>query len=279
MFVGIQTQGLSIGPINRGPVNPSLTRLVAGDNIPLTMFALILAGGKGERLRPLTDNLPKPMIPLDGRPILWHQVRWLRNWGVTDVVFLVGYMAEVISDYFDDGSAYGIRAHYSREDAPLGRGGALRQGLDLAGVSPSEPVVAVNGDIITDADLGALLDDHDHRVRAGAGHLATILTIPMISPYGIVETGPDGTVQAFREKALLPYDINGGVYVLQPEIRDWLPEQGDHEVTTFPALAQQGRLAAVRSEAFWRSVDSLKDLAEAEAHVSARALVGRQAAS
>ena len=81
------------------------------------MYALILAGGQGERLRPLTDNLPKPMVPVAGRPILAHQVAWLKTAGVTDVVFLAGYRWQAIQDYFGDGQAFGIRAHYSLEDA------------------------------------------------------------------------------------------------------------------------------------------------------------------
>ena len=231
------------------------------------MYALILAGGKGERLRPLTDTVPKPMINLCGRPILWHQVRWLREAGVTDVVFLVGHLADAVGDYFSDGSEYGVRTHYSREDAPLGRGGALRQGLDLL-PGDDRPVIAANGDVITDASLAELIADYHVRRRRNPAHCATILTVPMTSPYGIVDTGGDGIVDQFREKAVLPYAINGGVYVLHPGIRDLLPELGDHETSTFPALAAEGRMSAVSTGAFWRSVDSPKDLREAEEHLS-----------
>ena len=231
------------------------------------MYALILAGGKGERLRPLTDTVPKPMIALCGRPILWHQVCWLREAGVTDVVFLVGHLADAVAEYFGDGSDYGIRAHYSHEDAPLGRGGALRQGLDAL-PRDDRPVIATNGDVITDASLAELIADYDARRRRNPAHCATILTVPMTSPYGIVDTGADGIVDQFREKAVLPYAINGGVYVLHPGIRDLLPELGDHETTTFPALAAEGRMSAVSTGAFWRSVDSPKDLREAEEHLS-----------
>ena len=231
------------------------------------MYALILAGGKGERLRPLTDTVPKPMINLCGRPILWHQVRWLREAGVTDVVFLVGHLADAVGDYFGDGSDYGVRAHYSREDTPLGRGGALRRGLASV-PSDDRPVIATNGDVITDASLAELVADYHARRRRKPAHCATILTVPMTSPYGIVDTGADGIVDQFREKAVLPYAINGGVYVLHPGIRDLLPELGDHETTTFPALAAEGRMSAVSTEAFWRSVDSPKDLREAEEHLS-----------
>lgn len=231
------------------------------------MYALILAGGKGERLRPLTDTVPKPMINLCGRPILWHQVRWLREAGVTDVVFLVGHLADAVRAYFGDGSDYGVRAHYSREDTPLGRGGALRRGLASV-PSDDRPVIATNGDVITDASLAELVADYHSRRRRNPSHCATILTVPMTSPYGIVDTGANGIVDQFREKAVLPYAINGGVYVLHPAIRDLLPELGDHETTTFPALAAEGRMSAVSTEAFWRSVDSPKDLREAEEHLS-----------
>ena len=231
------------------------------------MYALILAGGKGERLRPLTDTVPKPMINLCGRPILWHQVRWLREAGVTDVVFLVGHLADAVGDYFGDGSEYGVRAHYSRERAPLGRGGALRQGLaSLPG--DDHPIIATNGDVITDASLAELIADYHARRRQNPAHCATILTVPMTSPYGIVDTGADGIVDQFREKAVLPYAINGGVYVFHPRIRDLLPELGDHETTTFPALAAEGCMSAVSTAAFWRSVDSPKDLREAEEHLA-----------
>ena len=235
------------------------------------MYALILAGGKGERLRPLTDQSPKPMIPVDGRPILWRQVRWLREAGVTDVVFLVGYLGDAVVDYFGDGSDAGVRAHYSREDSPLGRGGALRKGLSML-PEHNAPVIATNGDVITDASLADLLADYHVRRRDNPAHLASILTVPMTSPYGIVDSDAAGLVQEFREKIALPYSINGGVYVLHPEIRALLPEFGDHETTTFPALAAAGRMSAVQTGAFWRSVDSLKDLREAEAHFAGRSL-------
>ena len=231
------------------------------------MYALILAGGKGERLRPLTDAVPKPMVELSGRPILWHQVRWLQEAGVTDVVFLLGYLGEMVADYFGDGSAHGIRAHYSRERTPLGRGGALKKGLAMLS-ELNKPVIATNGDVITAADPADLLADYQRRKAVNPAHCASILTVPMTSPYGIVDTDGTGLVSGFREKAMLPHAINGGVYVLSPDIRDLLPEVGDHETTTFPALAAAGRMSAVPSERFWRSVDSLKDLREAAEHVA-----------
>ncbi len=230
------------------------------------MYALILAGGKGERLRPLTDSLPKPMVPVCGKPILEHQVTWLKAGGVTDVVFLAGYRWEAIKDHFGDGKAFGINAHYSVEDSPLGRGGAIKKGFPK--VPETEETVAVlNGDVITAETLDNLSARHRERRSANESHMATILVVPMVSPYGLVEMDETGTVTGFREKVEMEHWINGGVYLFERTIVAELPDIGDHETETFPRLAQAGQLAAFRSRSFWHSVDSLKDLQEAEEYV------------
>ena len=230
------------------------------------MYALILAGGKGERLRPLTDTLPKPMVPVCGKPILWHQVQWLKEAGVTDVVFLAGYRWEANQDYFGDGQAFGIRAHYSVEDSPLGRGGAIRNGFPLV---PEEEdlVVVLNGDVITQEPLGSLSRRHEERKSANPSHLATIMVVPFVSPYGLVDMNPDDDVIGFREKVPMPYWINAGVYLFERRMVVELPELGDLETGTFPRLAQEGKLSAVKSQVFWHSVDSFKDLREVEEHL------------
>ena len=227
------------------------------------MYALILAGGQGERLRPLTDTLPKPMVPVGGKPILEHQIEWLQAIAVTDVIFLAGYRWEAIKDHFGDGSVFGIRAIYSVEDSPLGRGGAIRKGFAQV-PKDSGPVVVLNGDVVTFEDPRALLQRHQEKLAANPSHLATIMVVPMVSPYGLVEMDQLGDVVAFREKVEMPYWINAGVYILEGDIVAQLPELGDHETSTFPQLAQSGRISAYESRAFWRSVDSFKDLREAE---------------
>ncbi|MBI4310637.1 MAG: nucleotidyltransferase family protein [Chloroflexi bacterium] len=222
------------------------------------MYALILSGGKGERLRPLTDNLPKPMVPVHGKPILWHQLAFLKKAGVTDVVFLCGYKWEAIQSYFGDGSASGVRVAYSVEDTPLGRGGAIKQGLAL--VPRSETTVfALNGDILTAQDLAPMLAQHRQ-----TGAVATDMLVPYPSAYGVVEVDGRQRITAFREKGELPLWINAGIYLLQTSIAPLLPDLGDHETTTFPKLAQEGKLYAFTSRVFWRSVDNHKDLREAE---------------
>jgi len=233
------------------------------------VYALILAGGKGERLRPLTDSLPKPMVPVCGKPILAHQVEWLKAGGVTDVVFLAGYRWESIKDYFGDGKNFGINAHYSIEDSPLGRGGAIKQGFPM--VPETEETVAVmNGDTITSETLNNLTARHRERRSANRSHLATIMVVPMVSPFGLVDLDDAGTVTGFREKVEMEHWINAGIYLFERSIAAQLPDLGDHETETFPRLAEAGQLAALRSRCFWRGIDSFKDLQEAEEHLSNR---------
>ena len=222
------------------------------------MYALILAGGKGERLKPLTDTLAKPMIPVNGKPILWYQITRFKNAGVTDALILCGHNWESIKAHFGQGSDLGVRIHYAVEDTPLGRGGALKYGLGMVPESEGT-VLASNGDILTTQEFGPMMEAHR---RTGA--LATVMLTPYPSAYGVVEVDSSGKVTAFREKGELPLWINAGIYVLETAIREELPDLGDHETTTFPRLAAGGRLYAYQSRAFWKPVDNHKDLREAE---------------
>jgi NDP-sugar pyrophosphorylase family protein len=228
------------------------------------MYALILAGGKGERLRPLTSDRPKPMIPLAGRPILEYQLEWLRGEGVNDIVLLCGYLHEVVSSHFGDGSRWGLRIAYSVESEPLGRGGAFKKGFLL--VPPDVPfVIGTNGDNINEQPLAPLIRRHR---RTGA--VATVMLTSMVSPFGIARLGRGSLIRGFDEKPRLPYWINTGVYVLSRQFFEGLPDRGDHETTLFPRLAESGKLYGYRSRAYWKGIDTLKDLSEAEAHLAAR---------
>lgn len=218
------------------------------------MYALTIAGGRGERLRPLTDNLPKSMVPVNDRPLLSYQVEWMRANGVTDVVFLCGYLSEKIQAHFGDGTDHDVRAHYSIEETPLGRGGAVRQGLGMV-PEDEDLILVVNGDIITDQPVDELISLHRSK-----NAVATITVVPHPGQFGTVDIGENGLVTAFREKTDLPIWINAGIYIFSRSILPLLPEKGDHEDTTFPELAAQGRLAALKSAAFWSSVESAKDL-------------------
>lgn len=225
------------------------------------MYALIIAGGEGERLRPLTSDRPKPMIPVADKPILEYQVEWLAGQGVSDVILLCGYKAEVIQEHFGDGSRFGLRVHYSVEQEPLGRGGALKLGARL--LPPDEELaLGLNGDILTNQPLTPLLRHHRRK-----GATATVMLTRLRSPYGITRGDRAGHIVAFDEKPMLPHWINAGVYVLAADFFRRLPERGDHERTTFPELAAEGKLFGYRSRAYWRSIDTFKDLTEAAAEV------------
>lgn len=227
------------------------------------MFAIILAGGKGERLRPLTSDKPKSMVPLLGKPILEHQVEWLRDNGVTDIVVACGYLHEVIEAYFEDGERWGVRVGYSVEDLPLGRGGGLK--LAYRQVPPSEPfVIGTNGDNVNTQPLAPMVRQHQ---RTGA--VATLLLTQLRSPYGVVQQRGKQIV-GFREKPLLPHWLSAGVYLLSREFFADLPDIGDHEDELFPRLAAEGRLYGFRSRAYWKAIDTVKDLNEAAAQLEAR---------
>ncbi|MCH7970520.1 MAG: nucleotidyltransferase family protein [Chloroflexi bacterium] len=219
-------------------------------------FALSIAGGRGERLRPLTDNRPKPMVEINGKPIIGYQVDWMRAQGVTDVVFLCGYMGEMIQDYFGDGTEHGITAHYSFEESPLGRGGAIKQGLSLV-PKDAKYVLVANGDVITNQPLAPIAELHEK-----TGAMGTMMLVPYPSQYGVVESDDQNVVTQFIEKGSLPFWINAGVYLFDRQIESLLPDIGDHETTTFQDLAKEGRLAAYRSETAWTSIESAKDLSD-----------------
>jgi len=220
------------------------------------MRALILAGGFGKRLAPLTMDLPKPLIPIAGKPILVWQIEWLKKQGVSDFVLAVGYLRSKIFETLGDGRKLGVRIFYSVEEEPLGTAGAIR---NAALFLEDEVFLAVNGDIVTDLQVKPLLDALNNADAA-------IALVPLRSPYGVVEVSEEGYVTAFAEKpALEGYYINAGVYAFRKEALRLMPEKGNIEESTFPLLAKQRRLKAViYRDAFWRSIDTMKDLEETE---------------
>ncbi|MEE8602450.1 nucleotidyltransferase family protein [Euzebya tangerina] len=221
------------------------------------MYALVLAGGKGERLRPLSEDRPKPMVLLAGKPILEYHLTWLRDHGVTHALLLCGYRSDVIQSYFGDGRRLGLAIDYSLEDEPLGRGGAFK--LAFSRVPPSEELlIGTNGDVLCNQPLAPIL-----RAHRTSGAVATVMLTRFVSPYGIVRVARDGRIIRFEEKPRLPHWINAGLYVLSRPFFDLLPDLGDHEDTVFPLLADRGQLRAYRARGYWRSIDTIKDLTEA----------------
>jgi mannose-1-phosphate guanylyltransferase len=220
------------------------------------MKAVILAGGFGKRLKPLTNDRPKPMIEVSGVPILEWQIDWLHRNQVDEVVICVGYLKEVIIRHVGSGTRYGVKVGYSVEEEPLGTGGALKNASHLLS---GESFFVMNGDIITDLNPWKLVEE------ISGGILGAIATVPLNSPYGIIQI-EQGFAKGFREKPVLrDYWINAGVYCLSSKVLDLLPENGNIEASTLPQLAMGGKLRVVKyDDANWRSIDTHKDIEEAE---------------
>lgn len=216
------------------------------------MQAVILVGGFGTRLRPLTLSLPKQMLPVAGKTMLERVVSRLADAGIGEVVLSLGYRPEVFAEAFPDNRCAGVQLRYAVEPEPLDTAGAIAFAADAAGIS--ERFLALNGDVLTDLDLSTLCDRH-----AQTGAAATIALTPVDDPsrYGVVPLRPDGRVDAFIEKpdpGTAPSNwINAGAYMLEPEVLDLVTRgrKVSIEREVFPALVEQGRLFGVHSEAYW----------------------------
>jgi dTDP-glucose pyrophosphorylase len=173
-------------------------------------WAVVMAGGRGTRLRPLTETTPKPMLRVAGRPILERIVLHLVGHGIRRIYLAVGYLGNVIEDHFGDGWQLGAQIDYLREDFPLGTGGAL----SLLPQVPDEPLLVMNGDLVTQADLGSLLDAH-----VAANRVATIGIRRYVHavPFGCVDRDGDRVLR-LEEKPALTRDVNTGIYALSPEL-------------------------------------------------------------
>lgn len=230
------------------------------------MRAVLLVGGEGTRLRPLTDTRPKPMMMLVDRPFIHHQLDQLRRHGVTDVIFSCGYLPDALRDHFGDGAALGMRFTYVVDPHPLGTAGAVKNAEEYLG---DEPFFVFNGDVLTDLDLTALAERHQ-----ASGALATIALTPVEDPsaFGLVRLHPDGAVEEFVEKPSRdelrpgePFLINAGTYLLSPAILASIPagEKVSIERETFPAVASRGALHGFPSTAYWRDIGTHRSYLEA----------------
>jgi NDP-sugar pyrophosphorylase family protein len=222
--------------------------------------ALILAGGKAERLGEAAQGKPKPLVPVAGRPLIAYQVARLAEAGVSRV--LIACTAGCEPQFEQELVGLGLEIVAVGEPEPLGRGGGLR--LAASHRSETGPVFALNGDELLGVDLRDLLERHSARKPA-----ATLVVSQVRSAYGVVEVDEKDTVTGFSEAPLLPQWVNSGAYVLDDECLARLPERGDHEDTTFPELAEERKLAVYRNTSYWLTVNTPKQLREAEEFVRA----------
>ncbi|MFD0310510.1 sugar phosphate nucleotidyltransferase [Streptomyces sp. NPDC059517] len=218
--------------------------------------AILLVGGKGTRLRPLTVHTPKPMVPAAGVPFLTHQLARARAAGVEHIVLATSYLAEVFEPYFGDGSSLGLHIEYVTEEEPLGTGGAIRNVAARLRSAPDDPVLIFNGDILTGLDIPALVDTHRSSGADVSLHL-TRVTDPRA--YGLVPTDASGRVQAFLEKPQTPEEIvtdqiNAGAYVFRRSVIDSIPvgRPVSVERETFPDLLAAGaHLQGMVDSTYW----------------------------
>jgi NDP-sugar pyrophosphorylase family protein len=238
---------------------------------PVTQ-AIVLAGGKGSRLRPYTDTLPKTLIeiPGTGRTIIEHQLDWLAAEGVTDVVISCGHLSEVLEAWIAR-TDLPVRVTTAVEETELGRGGGLKFAARRL-PRPDEPWYALNADIWTRFPLRDMADLH-----ARSGVLGTLALARPRIPWGVIELDGDAAIPGgsliadFVESPATPWPVNAGVYVFAPEFTPLLPDLGDHERTTFPALARERRLAGylIPEGVYWRAIDTAKDLEAAARELAA----------
>lgn len=216
------------------------------------MFTVVLVGGFGTRLRPLTASVPKPMLCVGHRPIITQLVEQLAAAGVTDVVLALGFKPEPFLAAFPDGTWAGVRLHYAVEPSPLDTAGAVKFAASHAGVT--DTFVVMNGDVLTDVDVAELVAFHRRTHAEATLHL---IAVEDPSAYGVVDLDPSGRVRAFVEKpapGTAPSNLaNGGTYVLEASVLDRIPPDVPTSIerVTFPSVVADGRLFAVATEDYW----------------------------
>jgi mannose-1-phosphate guanylyltransferase/phosphomannomutase len=220
--------------------------------------AVVMAGGEGTRLRPLTSNQPKPMMPMANRPLMEHVVRRLAVHGIDDIVVTVAFLASHIRNYFGDGSELGVSMRYATEETPLGTAGSVRN----AAAELDDTFIVISGDVLSDIDLDAAVKAH-----RSSGALATIALKRVENPvdFGIVITNAEGWVERFLEKPtwgqVFSDTINTGIYVLEPQILDLIPEREsvDFSEMVFPAALQRGMaIQGLVVDGYWEDVGTIE---------------------
>lgn len=213
------------------------------------MQAIILAGGLGSRLKPITDYVPKPLIPINNVPLIEWQIKYLKKFRIDKFILCTGYKTDQIENYLDHKENFGCKIQYSIEKIPLGTGGAIKKAAKLV---KDKSFLVVNGDVITGIDIRKLYS-----------HQNSIALVELRTKFGTVDI-TDSKITKFKEKK--PLDdiwMNAGIYHLDKKLVSDLPVKGAVEETTFRKLAQKGGLTGIKyKNAFWHSIDSHKDLDE-----------------
>ena len=217
------------------------------------MKAIILAGGRGKRLKPVTDYVPKPLVPIKNIPIIEWQIRYLKKFGIREVIICTGYKADMIESYLSM-KKLGMKIKFSIEKTPLGTGGAIKKAGKWIN---DKSFFVINGDTITNIDLDKL-----------ASKKNSIAAIELRTKYGILETESDKIINFREKKEISDTWMNAGIYHLQKDVLKKLPIKGDIEKTVFPDYAKKGLLNTIKfKNVEWFSVDSFKDMEECSERV------------
>ncbi len=217
------------------------------------MKAIILAGGHGKRLRPLTDYVPKSLVPIENIPIIEWQIKYLKKYGVTEVIICTGYKTKMIENYLSMKNM-GVKIKFSIEKSPLGTGGAIKKAGKMIN---DKSFFVINGDVITNIDLRKLAKKSN-----------SIASIELRTKFGTLET-IGNKISKFKEKKVISnLWMNAGIYYLQKELLKDLPNKGDIEKTVFPNYAKKGKLNTIKFKKIkWYSIDSIKDIEECSLEV------------
>ncbi len=212
------------------------------------MKAIILAGGRGKRLRPITDYVPKPLIPIKNIPIIEWQIKYLKKFGISEIIVCSGYKTKMIENYLNN-KKLGIKITFSIEDKPLGTGGAIKK----AGKKiKDKSFLVMNGDIITNIDLKKMMEKEN-----------SIASIQLKTKFGILQTDGNKIIKFDEKKEIKNIWMNAGIYNLNKESIKELPNVGDIEKTLFPDYAKKEKLSTIKfTNSEWYSVDSSKDMEE-----------------
>jgi len=223
------------------------------------MKAVILAGGLGKRLRPITDYIPKPLIPINNIPILELQIKYLKKFGINKFVVCVGYKTEQIKNFLDAKNNFGVEIKLVNERKPLGTGGAIKNAKKFIS---EKTFFVLNGDIITNINVNLMKNK-----------LNSIAAVPLRTKFGIIDIENDKVSRFSEKKNISDYWMNAGIYYLSNKIINDLPKIGNIEETIFPVYAKKSLLNVVKfKNAAWYSIDSYKDIEECEDAVKKKSL-------
>lgn len=215
---------------------------------------MILCGGRGKRLRPITYTIPKPLIKINEKTILEYQIELLKRYNISDIVLLVGWLSEQIVKYFGNGKNYNVNIYYSYEHQTklLGTAGAIENAREFI----KDTFIVLNGDKITNLNITEIVKFHKE-VRG----IGTIAIVDLQSRHGIIDTDMTNRITRFREKPLLPFKINAGIYVFEPNIVDYLPTVGSLEIDVFPKVIKQEKIYGYYAENIYcKDIGTYKDL-------------------